>query len=333
MAGRATAERFAEYAAPSARRWATGGRVADDQRALVRGGARLLRRRPRPGAHGPGGRGGGRPPPAPRPRAGGRGAAVGPPVGHPGGHHPQPGPGGRCRRPARGPRRGRRVDGIANRLLLRALLRGAYPDDVAADLAPLGLERHVRPGDLATSAGPSTPSASTTTAATTWPGRAPRRSQGSGLDRPTSWGGAGGAAHRRRLGHRTRRSWSRRCTWSRATTRPALRGGVRRGVRRRGRPRWSVDDDGRLRFLDGHIRATHRALARASTSRVVRVDAARQLRVGPGLRPRFGIVHVDLAHLGPHPPRPAPAWYGAVVRQHRGGPIERTDAEPQWHGS
>lgn len=42
----------------------------------------------------------------------------------------------------------RRVDGIANRLWLEPLLRGAYPDDVVADLAPLGFEEHVHAGDL-----------------------------------------------------------------------------------------------------------------------------------------------------------------------------------------
>jgi beta-glucosidase len=42
----------------------------------------------------------------------------------------------------------RRVDGIANRIWLDPLLRGTYPDDVVADLAPLGLEAHIQPGDL-----------------------------------------------------------------------------------------------------------------------------------------------------------------------------------------
>ena len=43
----------------------------------------------------------------------------------------------------------RRIDGIANRIFLDPLLRGAYPDDVLADLADVSDFSHVRDGDLA----------------------------------------------------------------------------------------------------------------------------------------------------------------------------------------
>jgi beta-glucosidase len=43
----------------------------------------------------------------------------------------------------------RRVDGLQNRLWLDPVLCGRYPDDVLADLAPLGFADHIRPGDLA----------------------------------------------------------------------------------------------------------------------------------------------------------------------------------------
>ncbi len=42
----------------------------------------------------------------------------------------------------------RRIDGQFNRFFLEPLFRGAYPDDVRADLAPFGLDAAVRPGDL-----------------------------------------------------------------------------------------------------------------------------------------------------------------------------------------
>ena len=42
----------------------------------------------------------------------------------------------------------RRIDGIANRIFLDPLLRGAYPDDVRADLADVSDFSHVRDGDL-----------------------------------------------------------------------------------------------------------------------------------------------------------------------------------------
>ena len=42
----------------------------------------------------------------------------------------------------------RRIDGQFNRFFLDPIFRGSYPDDVLVDVAHLGLERHVQPGDL-----------------------------------------------------------------------------------------------------------------------------------------------------------------------------------------
>jgi beta-glucosidase len=44
----------------------------------------------------------------------------------------------------------RRIDGLQNRLFLDPVLRGSYPADVVADLAPVTDFDHVRPGDLET---------------------------------------------------------------------------------------------------------------------------------------------------------------------------------------
>jgi beta-glucosidase len=43
----------------------------------------------------------------------------------------------------------RRLDGLHNRVFLDPILRGEYPADVAADLAPFDLGDHIRDGDLA----------------------------------------------------------------------------------------------------------------------------------------------------------------------------------------
>jgi beta-glucosidase len=43
----------------------------------------------------------------------------------------------------------RRIDGLANRVFLDPVLRGAYPDDVVADLAGVTDMAHVRDGDMA----------------------------------------------------------------------------------------------------------------------------------------------------------------------------------------
>ena len=42
----------------------------------------------------------------------------------------------------------RRLDGLHNRVFLDPIVRGEYPADVAADLAPYGLDDHIRDGDL-----------------------------------------------------------------------------------------------------------------------------------------------------------------------------------------
>jgi beta-glucosidase len=44
----------------------------------------------------------------------------------------------------------RRIDGLANRFFLDPILRGAYPEDLLADLRPVTDLDHVRDGDLAT---------------------------------------------------------------------------------------------------------------------------------------------------------------------------------------
>ena len=48
----------------------------------------------------------------------------------------------------------RRIDGQMNRIFLDPIFRGEYPADVLEDVRGLGLERHVRDGDLATIATP-----------------------------------------------------------------------------------------------------------------------------------------------------------------------------------
>ncbi|WP_018217409.1 GH1 family beta-glucosidase [Salinispora vitiensis] len=48
----------------------------------------------------------------------------------------------------------RLADGLGNRLYLDPVLRGSYPDDVVADLARVGVQIPVRPGDLETISAP-----------------------------------------------------------------------------------------------------------------------------------------------------------------------------------
>jgi beta-glucosidase len=48
----------------------------------------------------------------------------------------------------------RRIDGQLNRIFLDPIFRGSYPEDVVADVAGLGLEDHIHPGDLAVISSP-----------------------------------------------------------------------------------------------------------------------------------------------------------------------------------
>ena len=146
---RATAERFAEYAAVvGARARRPGRRVHHAQRAVVRRLSRLLGRRARAGAHEQRRVARRRAPPQPRARSRRRGAA---------------------QRGARGTRmsmtlnlanvRGasaadadavRHVDGICNRVFLDPILLGSYPADVLDDLRHITDWGFIKDGDTAT---------------------------------------------------------------------------------------------------------------------------------------------------------------------------------------
>lgn len=94
----------------------------------------------------------------------------------------------------------RRVDAQMNRLFLDPVVRGTYPADLLDDVRGLGLERHVRPGDLDVIASPidvlgvnyyngeaighepaSAPSPTTSTADGASARRSPRRPRRSGI--------------------------------------------------------------------------------------------------------------------------------------------------------
>ncbi len=198
----------------------------------------------------------------------------------------------------------RRVDGIANRLWLGPLFQGAYPDDVVADLAPLGFEALVRPGDLEVIGRPIdalglnyyrrhhvrwAPGASEV--AGEWPGSpdveavdppGPHTDGGwaiepdglvealhlvAAFDPPPLYVEECGAAFDDEVG-----------------------------------PDGSVDDTGRLAFLADHIAAAGRADRRGDRpAGLVRVDPAGQLRVGRGLRPPLRHRPRRPRHPGPHP--------------------------------
>ncbi len=248
-------------------------------------------------------------------------------------HHPQP-LSGRRRPPTADADldAARRIDGIANRLWYDPVLRGRYPDDVLDDLAPVSDLAHIRDGDLAQIARPidalglnyyrryhvrHAPGASAVAVAVA--GVARRR-----LRR------ARAHAHLQRLGGRARRPVRRaRAACRRLRPPAAVRPRERRRLPRRVGADGRVHDADRRAFLDAHVRAVpRRHRRRRRPARLLRVVAARQLRVGRGLPPALRHRARRLRHPG-RTPKASALWYRDVVAANRtrpGRPIDRRPA-------
>ena len=319
-AARAPAGRFADYAAVVADALGDRGALDHDQRALVRGDARLRRRHPRPREHRPGRRGGGRPPPA-----AGHGLAVDA-LRRPR-HDPAGPPRSASLNPypvvtATGERQGR---GPASRRAGQPpLVRPGPAGPTPTTCSPTSPRSATSPTSTTAtwprSPGRSTPSGSTTTGAITCatPGRRPRPRRGPG--RPTSPSPTPSDAHLERLGGRTPRP-VRGARRGDGRVRPAsalrARGGGAfpdLGARRRGPRR---RPPGLPRRPPAGVLRRHRR--RRRPARLLRVVAARQLRGAEGYRQRR-IVHVDFA-TQERVPRTVLLWYSTVIRTNQVGPI------------
>ena len=95
----------------------------------------------------------------------------------------------------------------------------------------------------------------------------------------------------------------------------------------------TAPDDGRVHDIGGSLfstpspRARRRARRPACPSRVLRLVAPRQLRVGRGLSKRFGIVWVDYESLAPIPKASAAGTRGVIGRNGLAG-ARRADGRP-----
>jgi beta-glucosidase len=212
----------------------------------------------------------------------------------------------------------RRVDGIANRLWYDPVLRGRYPDDVLEDLSTVSDLGHIHPGDLEQIARPldalglnyyrrhhvrATPGASAQGPAAQWPGSpdielveppGPRTDGG--------WAIEPDGLHEALLQVHG------------AYDPPPLvihEAGAAfdddvdaRGV---------VGDQARIDWLDGHLRAAHRAIADGVDLRGFFVwSLLDNFEWAEGYAHRFGIVHVDLA-TQERTPKASAHWYAAVI--------------------
>jgi beta-glucosidase len=209
----------------------------------------------------------------------------------------------------------RRVDGIANRLWYDAVLEGRYPDDVLDDVSAVSDLVHVRDGDLAVISTPidalgvnyyrryhvrARAGASAAGPAALWPGSpdveivdpdAPTTASGWAIE-PDGLREALVAVTQR---YRTPPLYVHECGAAFADG-PDTR-----------------HDDGRIAFLDAHLRAAGEAVAAGVDLRGFFVwSLLDNFEWAEGYTRRFGLVHVDFATLA-RTPRDSARWYGAVA--------------------
>ncbi|MGW5703002.1 GH1 family beta-glucosidase [Amycolatopsis japonica] len=212
----------------------------------------------------------------------------------------------------------RRIDGLQNRLFLDPVLRGSYPADLRADLAPLGIEELVRDGDLATIAAPidwlginyyrgyqvaGTPLPGSEPAGTDWLGSpdvhfvpdetAPRTD--------SDW-----EVQPSRLTecllqvHRDYRPIPLYITENGASYPDALIDG-------------DIADTDRIAFLDSHLRAAYEAIEAGVDLRgYFYWSLLDNFEWAEGYAKRFGLVHVDYATQRRTPKRSA-LWYARTI--------------------
>ena len=213
----------------------------------------------------------------------------------------------------------RRMDGVRNRLFLDPVLRGAYPADVIADLAGVCDFGHVRDGDLATISTPGTflainyyqrnvvaaPQPDEGGAGPAYPGSEDIRFVKAG--RPvTAMGWEIDASGLSEILLRLHRDY------------PAIPLYISENgaafddeVQADGR----VNDDDRVAYLDGHLRACHQAIADGvPLSGYFVWSLLDNFEWAEGFSKRFGIVYVDYATQR-RIPKASAGWYARVIQR------------------
>ncbi|QTE30209.1 GH1 family beta-glucosidase [Pengzhenrongella sicca] len=223
----------------------------------------------------------------------------------------------------------RRIDGQLNRLFLDPLLRGSYPADVLDDVAELGLLTHVKDGDLAIIAAPIDSlgvnyyhgiAVSYRPAPGTPTGEAP-------VDRPTStpYPAADGVHTHPRGLPVTAMGWEIQPDGltrllgrlQEEYTGPA---GVALYVTENGAAfdddadaTGFVQDDGRLEFIDAHLRAMHAAIENGVDLRgYFAWSLLDNFEWAWGYHQRFGVVRVDFDSQV-RTPKASARWYAGVA--------------------
>ena len=210
----------------------------------------------------------------------------------------------------------RRIDGIANRLWYDAVLRGAYPDDVLEDLAPVSGLGHIRDGDLAQIARP------IDALGLNYYRRYHVRHEPAASAPPSPWPGSPDVAFAAPAHSPTSNGWAVEPDGlfdvlvgvAAAYEPPPLyiheSGGAFADV---------PGDDGRVHdadrhaYLDAHMRACHDALAAGVDLRGFFVwSLLDNFEWAEGYGQRFGIVHVDFATQH-RTPKASALWFRDVI--------------------
>lgn len=213
----------------------------------------------------------------------------------------------------------RRMDGLRNRLFLDPVLRGTYPGDVIADLSRVSDFGHVRDGDLATIAAPTTflainyylrhqvaaPLADEPGAGTAWTGSEDVRFVRAG--RPVTamdWEiDASGLTEILLRIHREYPAVPIYVTENGAAFDDVIQADGR------------VDDQDRVAYLDGHLRACHQAIAGGvPLSGYFAWSLLDNFEWAEGFSKRFGIVYVDYA-TQQRIPKASARWYAQVIQR------------------
>jgi beta-glucosidase len=210
----------------------------------------------------------------------------------------------------------RLVDGMHNRIFLDPILRGAYPEDVLAHLEPLVGLGHIQEGDLETISTP----LDLLGVNYYRPGIIAARSEPA-VDF-TMWPGDEWVEALPQEGEHTTMGW---VVDPGGLEELLLRlgtdyGGLPLLVTENGasfddrvEPDGSVLDTDRVAFLDGHLRAVHRALEAGVDLRGYFVwSLLDNYEWAEGYSKRFGVVHVDYETLR-RTPKESARWYARVI--------------------
>ncbi|MFD0279989.1 GH1 family beta-glucosidase [Kitasatospora sp. NPDC127111] len=234
----------------------------------------------------------------------------------------------------------RRIDAVGNRVFLGPMLEGAYPEDLLDDTAHLTDWSFVRPGDPEAAHQPLdwlgvnyyTP----TVVSATPEGAAPAREDGHGGG-PSPWPGADAVGFHQAAGERTAMGWAvdpsglHELLTGLARRHPGLPLMVTENgaaYRDEVRPDGTVDDPERAAYVRAHLAAVHRSLADGADVRGYFLwSLLDNFEWAYGYDKRFGLVRVDYDTQA-RTPKSSAHWYGRVARTGELHPVGEQGTRP-----